>query len=485
MNNALGAPDLQDSLDWKQTGWSYAGNVKIPIWLWTVAGAFFLAVVTMALLTGVNKSIVLVAGGMIGLLVFVTRPAFLIFAPLALYPLDQSLDTIGFRGVSPGRYLPVLSLLLGVFLLQRPFRMMRHSTFFMGWIILFGYSMLLLVFAASVPNAITYLAGAGLLWFYYEVVARLFGQMDFVRPICLWLFGTSVLASIVIMRFGQTAFAMYIGRTVVEGLGINAPATVYGFVMILGLYPIIARDKWAARWPVYMPFYVVGCLILWLFIFRAATRAVVLTVPLSVILAAMIIYWNRASRWLMVSILLVLVFLALLWVIQSGMIESSSIDRSLSLVTKSGEFSGNVRWIIWKQGIGIFMSNPMGVGAGNEAIAFMGKGTAGESHNLFVSALVQMGLVGLFVMLSFMIWFFIQIRKIAHLPLRFITMSIFFYWFMNNMKISVFQTRVFWYPALVILILCIAGREKGLIVNSAEQEFLASEGDPLSDHSRL
>jgi hypothetical protein len=222
-----------------------------------------------------------------------------------------------------------------------------------------------------------------------------------------------------------------------------------------------------------------------LFLFRVASRSAVMGVPLAVIGAVMVVYWNRASRWMMLLVGLVLLLLALQWTIQSGLINSRAVERSLSLVTGSESLGSNSRWRIWEAGIGIFLENLMGVGPGNEGFAYLTKGIHHESHNLFMSALVQLGLVGFGILVSFMVWVFIQIRRIAHLPLRFITMALFFYWFLNSMKISGFETRVFWYLALVILIFCIAGREKGLIVNSAEQELLDSGGDSLSDPSRL
>ena len=133
----------------------------------------------------------------------------------------------------------------------------------------------------------------------------------------------------------------------------------------------------------------------------------------------------------------------------------SSLRRVLNRVTTAGEtIWEDPRMRIWAEGLTAFWQNPLfGLGAGGYASAYAAAtGLHGDvAHNLFISVLVELGIVGLAIYVAYIIMLF---RAAWRLPRRekLLWLGVLVVWFLNANTAGSQIDKFSWFLHVMVLV---------------------------------
>ncbi len=240
-------------------------------------------------------------------------------------------------------------------------------------------------------------------------------------------------------------------RMVFDGVGTNAIAISVGYIFVMGLAFLF--------WPNQSKFRkltVAICMaLMFIMLIRTGTRSVIWGIFLSFILSYIISIRIISLKKI---VLFGLTIITLYFGVQS-ILSSENVSERLSdrlLIINESAVTENSRIFLWTNGLKWYNDNPAGSGAGtyNEAQSYVQTiSLYREAHSVYVSTLIQMNIIGLLLLILFLIYIGKEVFK---MPKGFfkLTLSILFIFFiMQTLKGSFLQTRLFWHPITVMLLI--------------------------------
>ena len=240
--------------------------------------------------------------------------------------------------------------------------------------------------------------------------------------------------------------ASTLGRLSFNNIGLNAIAISLGYIFILALnsFHLFENEK-VKRCIIYI------CLILiFLLILKLGTRSVLWGLVLAFILPNFI-YLKRKNIIRILVILSAFIY-AFFHLINTGFIQGRAATRLL--LFGSDTFTNNSRVELFNKGFEWWTNNILGSGGGNESYAYIQMGTKNlEAHNTFMSALIQFGIPGIILLLLVVSIIYFKIYLIKDKRQKILFFSFFIFFVMQLVKGSFIQTRLFWQPLTILLLM--------------------------------
>ncbi len=235
-------------------------------------------------------------------------------------------------------------------------------------------------------------------------------------------------------------------RLVFDSIGVNALAISIGFFFLLGIiYLLISIEKNRIK----VIIVVLSLFMMGIFLLRTGTRSVLWGVFFSIILSGTVSLSSKITIKQFVKYLLVFAAsLGMLYFIGLILIDETLLDRFKQI--RVSDIASNSRLYLWMIGLDWYSQHLLGTGAGNEMIAYQNISMGREAHNIFISAIVQLGMVGIVLIILFFFSLFMKLRKITNLRLKFSAMLIYIYIILQALKGSFLQTRLLWIPLILI-----------------------------------
>lgn len=144
---------------------------------------------------------------------------------------------------------------------------------------------------------------------------------------------------------------------------------------------------------------------------------------------------------------------------ETGFVGEKVSDRLLN--TDEEVFKENSRIYFWTNGWEWYSQNVLGTGAGvsNEARMFSSEiGIYKEAHSVFFSILIQLNVIGLILLIIALLLILKEIIKIEEKHLKFTASFLFIFFIIQASKGSSFQTRLFWHPVTLVLLIIEVGK---------------------------
>lgn len=423
-------------------------QLKMPAYLQLILG-LGVGAAGMSFLHG-SQYLGVAIGAVLLLLTFAVRPAIGLLITFAIYVPDQIITAVtGSSMLTPGRILPVLAIAVSVpLLMKRPVLPLTTRPYLIALFALVGWYWLMLAFWTS-PSAFSYVAQLTLLCIVAIPLIVLFGRPDRAAVICLSQAVAGAMGAAYMLFGGGAKYAGSAVRLTYEGLGINSISIMLGLSIIAALgYMHIGKNKMIimSMLPVAMFIYAA--------VLRTGTRSVIWGVPLAIGLAYMIASGRKFYKyWIASAVVIVAVIVIMNVANDRGFIEGRLFERIYLITEDTGVISSNSRYGFWDVALDWYMANPLGAGPGtvNELRAVtMGSGS--EAHNTFISTLIQVNLIGLLLLSCALVGIGIMAFRIQITDYRILSIALYIYMIMQFSKGSVLQTRLFWYPIVLIVV---------------------------------
>jgi O-antigen ligase len=229
-------------------------------------------------------------------------------------------------------------------------------------------------------------------------------------------------------------------------IGLNAIAISIGYVLILALagFNLFINER------IKQLIMIVGIFFCFWLLIRLGTRSVVWGVIFIFIIISILSF--DIKKILVTSFFVLCVYLTFNYVAENNYSTGGVLER---ITTFNFEvFEDNARGQLWKDGIEWTFINVLGSGAGNEKFIYRSLNSqAGEAHNIFVSAFIQFGFLGFALILCVMIALFSKIIKFRNSNYMILYVAFLMFFSLQILKGSFLQTRLFWQPITILLIL--------------------------------
>jgi hypothetical protein len=370
---------------------------------------------------------------------------------LVLYPLDQ-LHTSIFEGstlISPyklmiGGYLFSVIKLNGI---NNTFASKDVLFLLFGMVALSALSILWVY--SDYFLAIKYTLQLLVLWSFTVVAVKILGHDEkAIKSIIFYWLIVSAIVSYFSLSGVLSSSELVEGRRIsFIGIGLNAMAISIGYSVVLGVAGFSLFKKQRIK----QLLMIVAVLIsLWTLV-RLGTRSVIWGLLITFLIGSLINLSIKKAVFSVVALFaIVLVFD---YFIENNYIVGRVLERILTF--DSDVFQENSRVDLWIVGLEWVTNNVFGSGAGNEIFVYKTLDVTHslEAHNVIVSAFIQFGVFGggLFVlMLAILSMKFFKFRD-RKFKLIFGAFLLFF--LLQLFKGSFFQTRLFWQPITILLIL--------------------------------
>jgi len=396
----------------------------------------------------------LVLIGIWGVLIVFASPRAGVVLALTLQVWDVALNPAregGYTWISPGRALPVICLLAYLrFLVGRKPAVESVKTCILLLFAFVLWALCLITVAQSKILAIV-------------VVLKIFIQIALLLVAVDLLSGRKMLQqTLFLMAIGGVTgglYALFGGfairaaaaeRLILPGLGINALANSVGLA-IMAAVALLALQRSVVTILVVI-FSVIGMLLV---VLRMGTRAVVISIPLATMFGMLLGYWKKVHKLFIFSILMAaLLGGSLYWALQTGFITGELRERVLSVFVGQ-TYQTNVRVQLWKDALRIYARKPQGTGPGNEPVAYLAYSTTGnlESHTVFLSVLVECNVIGLGIFLAAFSALAVAVLRVRDPALRCGAGMILGYCFLIAMATSILETRFFWQPVMLVMVI--------------------------------
>ena len=229
-------------------------------------------------------------------------------------------------------------------------------------------------------------------------------------------------------------------------IGLNAIAISIGYVLILALagFNLFINER------IKQLIMIVGIFFCFWLLIRLGTRSVVWGVIFIFIIISILSF--DIKKILVTSFFVLCVYLTFNYFAENNYLTGGVLER---ITTFNFEvFEDNARGQLWKDGIEWTFINVLGSGAGNEKFIYRSLNSqAGEAHNIFVSAFIQFGFLGFALILCVMIALFSKIIKFRNSNYMILYVAFLMFFSLQILKGSFLQTRLFWQPITILLIL--------------------------------
>ena len=385
-------------------------------------------------------------------IITVSYPAVLVAALVAGQAWDQifnASEETGIAWLSPGRVLTLAAIAGYIhWRLKHPSRIGGTQRLLLLWVLFGAWTLVASIWAVDphrgLNEALKICIQIGLLC----AGADLLGNVQSLKSTFFYTFICGALAAAFLLSSNVAVTNDVNIRLSLQGTGINAIAITLGTVAMIAVGLLSLEKSRAIR------ILAVVCLVLLLMaILRTGTRSVVVAVPLAAIASGCGVLLEKPKQSIVVILSALLVAGFYYKAAELGFIEGRLLERIQSSFSID-ELRTNGRWDMWKEGLTYWVAHPWGTGPGCEWEAYgQQPGTVdAESHNLFVSVLIQTGPVGL---LLFLVPLFVQLRcalRLRSQAIRTAALGIMLFILLQALKGSFLGARIFWQPMMLIMI---------------------------------
>src|SRR5690606_16344298 len=259
------------------------------------------------------------------------------------------------------------------------------------------------------------------IWFSIVSISELIKGKNLIDNIVFYgpIFG-GVIAQLGLMGVFSSRELSVDYRLSFEGIGVNSVSISIGYMLILGIAFLMAKDNAI----IYKILILCCCIVMFYFIIRTGTRSGVYGVLIATGIAYLFSFKVSAVfviRFLILSTFFVFTFHYIL----ENYVGERLVERIFSV--QGDDIASNSRNELWNVAFDYFSYNIFGTGAGNEPVAYLEYGLGPkEAHNVFVSGLLQLGFIGLFILVIAHVMIFFNLFQTKDSISRFTTLSLFF-----------------------------------------------------------
>jgi O-antigen ligase len=399
-----------------------------------------------AILIGLVVSVVVFINPRIGILIAMAVQ----IIDLIYNPSNDS----GLSWISAGRILAVISLVSYlVFKIRKPgiqINAINTSLLFFGFFVVWAIVCipLALFVDRAVMSVFKLIVNLGIT---VAAIDLLSDKKLYKQPLIAVVMG-AVIGSLIIL-FGHVSihFNSY-DRLDFSGVGVESVALSIS-LGIISAVTLIAVSK-SVRMTIICS---LSLIIMYIVLLRTGTRSALIGVPLSIMLAGLIVYWQKIKKLALVLAGVILFGMIIYGAINYGYITGELVDR-VSSMGKNDTYSHNVRWKLWGVGIKTYLQHPLGVGPGHEMYYFKENAVKaglypGESHNTFISVLIEYGPIGLLLFLLGLTFLAYKSLSIKNPSFRFAALLCLIFCISQITKVTSHTARTFWQPITFVMIL--------------------------------
>lgn len=367
----------------------------------------------------------------------------LVFLIIILFPLDQLLTSL-FPGISFSPFV-IVSVVLGLLIFQYANIYFEKLKFiFQLFFVYCIFSFISVFWSDDEIKSVLYTLQLVLsLSFCIVAVAELSKDQYTLQKISFYgcVVG-AIIAQMSLMGMFSEGELSVEHRITFSGIGLNAVAISIGFTFILGITglfnKLITLEKRILL--------IISCSVIFYFLLRTGTRSSIFGVFLALGISYVLSY-NLSFKNISVIIFLFLIMFFSFNYVLDNIIEGGLGEHIMSVGAK--DIESNSRKRLWEIAFDWFSKNILGTGAGNEYVAYTNSSSK-EAHNIFISALLQLGFVGFILILmiiSRIAYLLFTIKNNLH---KFTGLSLFVFLVLQMIKGSFLQNRIFWIPVTLI-----------------------------------
>ena len=373
------------------------------------------------------------------------------FLLLVLYPLDQLHTTIfeGSTFPSPYKFIMAAYLVFVVKLngIKNTFASKDVLFLLLGIISLSALSILWA--HSDYAAAIKYTLQLLVLWSFTVVAVKILSHdEDMIKSIIFYWLGVSAIVSYFTLSGVLSPSELVEGRRIsFIGIGLNAMAISIGYSVVLGVAGFGLFKKQRIK----QLLMIVALLIsLWTLI-QLGTRSVIWGLLATFLVGSLI---NLSVKKAVFSVIAVFAFtLAFDYIMGNNYLAGRALERLITF--DLNVFKENTRSALWMVGLEWVTNNVFGSGAGNEIFVYETLGVTDnlESHNVVVSAFIQFGVFGGVLFVLMLAVLSVKFFKFRDPKFKLIFGAFLLFFLLQLFKGSFFQTRLFWQPLTILLII--------------------------------
>ena len=370
---------------------------------------------------------------------------------LVLYPLDQLHSSLF---VGTALYSPYKIIMVGYLFYFLKFRGINNTFASKSiLILLFG---LILLSAISISwafsdyySAFKYTVQLAILFSFTVVAIKILSHdEEAIKSIIFYWLIVSAIVSYYSLQGFLSAEALSAERRIgFKDIGLNAIAISIGYILILAIsgFDLFVNER------IKQLIMIVAILVCFWLLVRLGTRSVIWGIILTFITVG--IFSFNIKRLIVTFVALFFGYLVFNYAIENNYLSGMVLERITTF--NSEVFEDNSRAQLWDIGLEWTFNNVLGSGAGNESFVYRTLDTPGslEAHNVLVSAFIQFGFLGVALLVFVMINLVTNIFKFRSSQYMVIYVAFLIFFSLQMIKGSFLQTRLFWQPLAVLLIL--------------------------------
>lgn len=373
---------------------------------------------------------------------------------LIFYPIDQLMGDIleinNYEKYSPMRYILILYPFFSIYYFNnyRKIYTHKHITLLLAMVLWFYFSSIWAV--NSIIFSIIYSTKNILLFsFVFSTVFILRNTVSLIPKILFYYaFLSGLLSLYIFVSIDLTSQGLV--RLSFESIGVNALMISLGYSIIIGIGYLFYIDE-----PIIKKLIILfSIIIISLVVFQGGTRSVFWGIIFSVLLTYIYLLSKSTAKSKVVTVIvLFILFFSENFIMENKIFTEELLDRML--IINEENISDNSRITLWSDGIKWYSKNILGSGSGNEQFIYMslGYGKRNEAHNTFISTLIQTNIIGLILLITMLVFLGVSVAKINKIQYKFLAVSLYIFFIIQLMKGSFLQTRLFWQPILIMLLM--------------------------------
>lgn len=416
-----------------QRVWMYAGSSLLGIVLLVATKQYFVASILIYASVGLFS---------------LKDPVLGVVLSIAFFTCDQLLIGIGIGHLAPGRYL----IFINIIFCAKGLLSSKSSKFtrvhFGLYFLLAALGAMSLTWASDVDRGILYLSKLTVLIIWARLVVPYLSNRSALENLSALMPLATFVVAFNLMFGDVSVTTMSHHRLILEGLGINAVAISFGFViMFSSLYLSGSAPLWKKA-------IIAFCnVVIYFAVLKMGTRSVALGIPLSLFVGLLFLESKKLLKGAGIVLISTTVLAITLYIAINNNLITGKLAERFTGLTEIDTYSENSRFSLISHSLSYVARNPHGSGVGNEHMVFKNyvyKVDLFETHNTLVSTMVQFGVIGFLIQLIAFGYLGYHAITIKNSTYRYVLLACLIYFFIQIMKGSSLQTRLFWIPMAVI-----------------------------------
>lgn len=334
-----------------------------------------------------------------------------------------------------------------IFSRHKPYSHSYYLSIILLILLFFCYFFSTVINIGDIDTTLIYLAKLGVNFFFLLFFINALRGEESLEPVCKAIVAGALIAALLIV-FNISDIAIYQdGKRVTfgGGIGINTIAIYLGFSLVVCISLVQSSSHLVQKL-----IYISVCLVITLCLLRLGTRSSVWGVFVAFVFAYML---SHKINWKFIFSVMGILFIlnrAFFSLIEYFGIPIGVAERLLDV----GAIQENSRLELWSIAYDGFLDHPFGIGGGNEPSFFNHQGSYYlESHNTFISALLESGILGLICLLAFCLLIFISLLRLKSSHYKFLGLFIFFYIIIQMGKGSMLDSKLLWLPLSMCILI--------------------------------